>query len=105
MDPELALSRAEASLSLVPDCPYHLVNRAIAIQLLDREDGPSLEDALRSLERAHELDPGHIEALQELAHFFDAVAPDETKATHFARLCLEQVQKVSDEMSEILTSR
>lgn len=103
-DPETALKQIEECLRLAPDCPYHLVKKAVAIQLLDRPDGPSLEEALESLERAYAIDPAHIEALQELAHFFDAVMPDEQQAARFARLCLSHAERIVVEMNEILGS-
>ena len=101
-DPESLLSETSERLALVPDCPYHLVKRALAIQGVDREDGPSLKDARDALERAAALDPHHVEALQEIAHFYDAVMPDRELAVHYARMCLQVVNRIAAEMTALV---
>jgi hypothetical protein len=52
--------------------------------------------------RATELDPSSIEALQEAAHFYDAVQPDAARARDYAFRCRQQLSAVDAEMDGIL---
>jgi hypothetical protein len=79
---------------------FSLVQRAILIQVSD-EDG-DLSDAESCLLKALDLDPHSIEALQEAAHFYDAVTPHAAKAMEYASRCREQAAKVLAEMDSIL---
>jgi hypothetical protein len=67
-----------------PECPDLWVTRA---RLLMLEEGPEdqlsafgLDEVERCILRALELDPGHLEAIEEAAHYYDVVVPDRTKA-------------------------
>jgi hypothetical protein len=79
---------------------FALVQRAIRLQLSDDAELSEVEVCLL---KAVELDATSIEALQEAAHFYDAVLPDEAKATEFALRCRAQAANVSAEMDEILS--
>jgi Tfp pilus assembly protein PilF len=79
---------------------FSLVQRAMRIQL-GNDDG-ELADAESCLLKALELDPNSIEALQEAAHFYDAVMPDAARVRDYASKCRDQATKVVAEMDEIL---
>jgi hypothetical protein len=96
------LRRVDESLLREPDCPYHLVKRAIAIQVQDTGAEYSLENAENDLLTAFRQDSAHLEALVELAHFYDAVLPDRKKAMEYARLCRDRAANLLDEMNKIL---
>ncbi|MFZ0415129.1 MAG: hypothetical protein WA766_07125 [Candidatus Acidiferrales bacterium] len=85
-----------------PDCPSLLVSRGVVIQLLDHREGPALNEAERSFLRALEVAPDNVSAIEELAHYYDAVVNDPAKAKHFAREYLSRVQPVIEEMRTIL---
>ena len=70
------------------------------IQVCD-DDG-DLAEAESCLLKALDLDPTSIEALQEAAHFYDAVAPDAAKAMKYASRFRKQAEQVAAEMDEIL---
>jgi hypothetical protein len=72
------------------------------IQMQDETDGPSLQEAESSLLKAHELDPTLLDAIEELAHFYDAVNPDRQKAAHYATLCRDAAAKLVRDMEDIL---
>ena len=50
----------------------------------------TLEDARKSYERALELESDNIEALESLAHFFDAVVPDPAAAESYFLKAIER---------------
>ena len=52
--------------------------------------------------RAIELDPSSIEALQEAAHFYDAVESDAARARDYAFRCRQHLSAVVEEMDGIL---
>jgi hypothetical protein len=103
-DVRATLRRVDESLKREPECPYHLVKRAIAIQVQDDEPIYSLQDAEADLLGAHRRDPAHLEALEELAHFYDAVIPDSEKAKAYAQLCRDRAAKLVDDMDRILAA-
>ena len=96
------LERANESLQRDPDCPYHLVKRSIAILLQDEDSTFTLEDAEADLLKAYESDPKHLESIEELAHYYDAVVPDQAKARRYAQLCRDAASQLIREMDEIL---
>jgi hypothetical protein len=99
-----ALAETNALLRDHPDCPYLLVWQAILIQVQDPAGAQTLEDAEASLLRAHATDSNYLPALQELAHYYDAVSPDQEKARIFASRYIEKSQKVLDEMRTIVNA-
>lgn len=97
-----ALAKIDKLLAQCPDCPNLLVSRGVVIQLLDHREGPALKEAERSLLRALEVSPDNVNAIEELAHYYDAVADDSEKAKHFAREYLNRVEPVTQEMRALL---
>jgi hypothetical protein len=101
-DIDNALLLADELLAQNELSPYLLVTKARLILLLDRTDGPSLEDAEQCLLRAIEINAHDLEAIEELAHLYDVTLPDSTRAASFASLALEQVEKLRADMQNIL---
>ena len=97
-----ALVRAGASLREHADCPYLLVWHAILIQAQDPAGEETFEDAEASLLRAHATDPNYLPALEELAHYYDAVSPDPVKARTFAAAYIEKSRRALGEMQGIV---
>ncbi|MFI5127324.1 MAG: hypothetical protein ACHQJX_10905 [Candidatus Acidiferrales bacterium] len=97
-----ALAEIDRSLAQCPDCPSLLVSRGVVIQLLNHRKGPALSEAERSFLRALEVAPDNISAIEELAHYYDAVADDSEKAKLFAREYLNRVEPVIEEMRALL---
>jgi hypothetical protein len=98
-----AVRLSRALLREHPDCPYLLVFHAIFIQSLGTvDDDHTLDDAEASLLKAHEVDKSYLPALEELAHFYDAVNPDPAKARAFAKTYLEKSRKILEEMQTIV---
>jgi len=97
-----ALTGTIALLQERPDCPYLLVWHAVLIQVQDPVGEQTLEEAEASLLRAHATDANYIPALEELAHYYDAVKPDPIKARAFASAYIETSRKVLDEMQAIV---
>ncbi len=79
---------------------FTLADRAQRLQLA--EDGGALSEVEDCLTRAINLDPDNIEALQEIAHLYDAVIPDAEKAKRYAARCREQAMKIITQMDSIL---
>ena len=98
-----ALELSTALLKEYADCPYLLVLHSILIRMEDSEPlSQTLEEAEQVLLRAHSLDQSYLPALEELAHFYDAVSPDPAKARAFAAAYIEKGRKVLDEMQTIV---
>lgn len=97
-----ALAEANALLRDHPDCPYLLVLHAVLIQVQDPTGEQTLEDAEASLLRAHATDPNYLPALEELAHYYDAVNCDPVKARAFAAAYIEKSRRILDEMQAIV---
>jgi hypothetical protein len=92
----------EEAVAAHPKCPVLLVKKAILIQTQDDLDGtPTLDDAERCLLEAHALDDKYLDALEELAHFYDAVNVDRAKARSFAEQYIGLVSPVLRDMTEI----
>ena len=97
-----ALAKIDELLVRCPDCPSLLVSRGVAIQVLDHQHGPPLSEAERSFLHAVELAQDNLSAIEELAHYYDAVAADPVRAKHFAREYISRVEPVIEEMRKIL---
>jgi Tfp pilus assembly protein PilF len=78
---------------------FKYVDRAIRLQL---SEDAALSEVEECLNKALKLDPDSVEALQEAAHFYDAVMPNARKARRYAVICREKASKVVGEMEEIL---
>lgn len=78
-----AITLADEAVLAFPSSARLLVMRGNLIQL-GPESGPHpLEEALRSYQRAVELDPQFAEAWEEIGHYHDAVLDDEPAALRF----------------------
>jgi hypothetical protein len=71
---------------------------------LATDNGPLAEVDLL-LKRALELNPEGIEALEEAAHFYDAVMDNDENAVKYAALCREKAAALVRSMDEILLER
>jgi hypothetical protein len=60
---------------------FKLVDQAMRLQLTDDGDLVEIEECLK---KALKLNPDSIEALQEAAHFYDAVVPNANRARKYA---------------------
>ena len=90
------------ALEVHPDCPYLLVLQAVLIQA-QRTEGPlGLKDAERSLLRAYEIDAGYLPAIEELAHYYDAVEPDQERPRAYARQYIDKTSEPLLRMRQIL---
>lgn len=98
----VALRQANETIQRDPGCPYHLVKRSVAILLQAEDAALSIEDAEADLLQAYRRDPKHLEALEELAHYYDAVSPDREKAKEYARQCRDMAARLVSDMDEIL---
>jgi hypothetical protein len=78
---------------------FKLVDQAIRLQLTEDGDPVEIENCLM---KALKLDPGSIDALQEAAHFYDAVVPNANKARTYATRCLEKLAEIAAEMKGLL---
>jgi hypothetical protein len=100
-----ALELSTALLAEFDDCPYLLVLHSILIRMEDSATlSHTLEEAEQVLLQAHSVDRSYLPALEELAHFYDAVHPDPEKARAFASRYIEKSQKVLDEMRTIVNA-
>ena len=97
-----ALALVDHLLLGAPDCPYLLVTRGMLIQLLDHQNGPTLQEAEKSFLAALKLAPGSLDALEELAHYYDAVAPDATKAKFYAAEYFKKAEPALEKIRVIL---
>ena len=79
---------------------FKLVDEAIRLQLTDDGDLVEIEECLK---KALKLNPDSIEALQEAAHFYDAVVPNSNKARKYAARCLAKVDEAATKMKGILS--
>jgi len=97
-----ALAGTNALLGAHPDCPYLLVWQAILIQVQGPDSTQTLDDAEASLIRAHTIDPNYLPALEELAHFYDAVKCNREKAREFASRYIQRSQKIVNNLRTII---
>jgi hypothetical protein len=65
----------------------------------------SLAEAEELLRRALGLWPGNIDALEEIAHFYDAVLDDHANAVKYAAQCRARAAALVASMDEILQER
>ena len=92
-------------IELVPDCAELWVLRAILLMLDEHPDGHTLDplkDVEKCILKALDLNPNHLEALEEAAHFYDCVAPDRRKAIRYARRCAKVAGKTHGDMQAII---
>jgi hypothetical protein len=99
---EEALAAVDSMVSSNPQCACLLVHKARLIMVQPSTAGPSLSEAEMCLLRARELDSECLEAIEELAHFYDAVLPNKEKAAHFASIFIADVSPRLSRMKEIV---
>jgi hypothetical protein len=92
-------------LNLVPECPELWVAKARLMMLDDHPEDhePSgLDEVERCILHALELEPDHMEALEEAAHFYHVMIPDREKAIMYAQRYVQVAGKVVGEMQAII---
>ena len=96
----------ERKLGQHPECADFWVVRARLLMLEDEPLDDQLPRGLAEVERcilkALDLDPRHLEAIEEAAHFYHAVVPNRTKALTYAERYLRLAGKVVDDMKAIV---
>jgi len=97
-----ALTQVEALLTSLEECPCLWNYRGVLILLDESDNPPPLEEAAKSFSRALELDPKNLEALEELAHYYDAIDSQPDMARKYASEYVENVKPVIDAMERIL---
>jgi tetratricopeptide (TPR) repeat protein len=80
-----AITLADEAARAFPSSARLLVMRGNLIQLGSKSCPHPLEEALRSYQRAAEIDPQFAEAWEEIGHYHDAVLDDEPAAKRFFR--------------------
>ena len=96
----------ERQLGQHPECPDLWVVRARLLMLedepLDDQIHLGMAEVERCILKALDLDPRHLEAIEEAARFYDAVVPNRTKALTYAERYLQLAGKVVDDMKAIV---
>ena len=92
-------------LELVPETPGLWVAKARLMMLDDHPEDhePSgLDEIEKCILQALELEPEHLEALEEAAHFYDVIIPDRDKAIKYAQRYVQVAGRVVDDMQAII---
>ena len=92
-------------LNLVPECPGLWVAKARLMMLDDHPEDhePSgLDEIEKCILQALELEPEHLEALEEAAHFYDVIIPDRAKAMFYAQRYIDVAEKAVHDMQAII---
>jgi tetratricopeptide (TPR) repeat protein len=100
---EKALAKIEKLLARYSECPHLWNLRGDLIQLLETPHGPALAEAAKSYKMALRLNPQDLEALENLAHFYDVVIPRPASAKKYARAYIAKAKRGLREMECILT--
>lgn len=102
-------SRYDEALSLVDRLlqnnylsPFLHALKARLIMLSSEECPYTLDDAGDCLLKALEINANDLEVIEELAHYYDIVAPDSQLATRYASLLLDKIRDISNDMAEII---
>lgn len=85
-----------------PYSPYLWIVRARLEILEGGSDSNPFGDAEKFLLCAYQINPNDIEALEELAHFYDVIEPNREKAQRFASLLIEKIEILERDMKNIL---
>jgi hypothetical protein len=104
-DWEEVLRENAKQLEIAPEIADLWVQRAVLLMLDDHPERHSfsvLDEVEKCILEALRLDPQHLDALEEAAHFYDVMAPDRTKATMFAQSYIQVSQKVIADMQTII---
>ncbi len=100
-----ALTKLEKLLMRHKECPYLWNLRGDLIQLLETRDGPPLVEAAASYKTALRLNPNDLEALEGLAHFYDAVDSKPEKAKRYAGAYISKAKRRMIEMERIFADK
>jgi hypothetical protein len=100
-----AFAKLEKLLRRHRECSHLWNLRGDLIQLLDTQDGPPLIEAAASYKTALKSNPNDIEALESLAHFYDAVDPKPASAKHYAEAYIANVKRGLSEMERIIAEK
>ena len=96
------LKRNEALLAKCRDCADLWVTRARLLMLEDEPLSGSLREVERCILKALDLAPDNLEATEEAAHYYDAVAADRRKAVKYAKRYIRLAGKVVSDMRAII---
>lgn len=102
---EEAFGENTKHLELVPDCANTWVKLAVLIMIDDhpeQHEHSGIESAERCILRALEINPDHLEALEEAAYFYDVMVPDRAKAVMYAQRYIDIAGKVLEELQAIV---
>ncbi|HXP61576.1 MAG TPA: hypothetical protein VN829_13850 [Dongiaceae bacterium] len=99
---EKALAGLEELMIHHKDCPHLWNLRGDLIQLVETQDGPPLAEAEKSYKRALRLNANDLEALESLAHFYDAVDPNPAKAKRYAEAYIARAKRGLSEMERVI---
>jgi hypothetical protein len=92
-------------LNLVPECPELWVAKARLMMLDDypeHHEPSGLDEIEKCILQALELEPEHMDALEEAAHFYDVMIPDRDKAIMYAQHYIQVAGKVVSDMQAII---
>lgn len=100
-----AFAILEKLLACHKECPHLWNLRGDIIQLFETQDGPPLAEAAACYKTALKLNPNDLEALESLAHFYDAVDPKPAKAKYYAETYIAKAKCGLREMEQILAEK
>jgi len=92
-------------LNLVPESPGLWVTKARLMMLDDHPEDherSGLDEIEKCILQALELEPEHLEALEEAAHFYDVIIPDRANAMLYAQRYIDVAGKVVHDMQAII---
>ena len=82
--------------------PYLHILKAELILLSEGHDALPLKEAERAYLKAHKINPNDLEAIEGLAHYYDAVDPNPSKARAFAKSYLVKSSSAASRLRKIL---
>ena len=98
-----ALAKLERMLPRHQECPDLWIMRGDLIQLHETQEGPPLKEAATSYRKALKLDPNNLDAIESLAHFYDAVDLKPARAKHYAEAYIAKAKCGLAEMERVVT--
>jgi hypothetical protein len=104
-DLEELLRENAKQLEIVPEIADLWVQRAVLLMLDDHPERHAtsiLDEVEKCILEALRLDPQHLDALEEAAHFYDVMVPDRSKAAMFAECYIQVSQRVVADMQTII---
>ncbi|MGD0507543.1 MAG: hypothetical protein ABSA27_07090 [Terriglobales bacterium] len=98
----MTLAENDCELERHPERPDLWVTKARLLMLEENPVSLGLDEVETCLLKALGLDPEHLDALEEAAHFYDVVMPDRAKAVMYAQHYIRVAGKVVDDMQSII---